>query len=156
MIKTISSDICYIVEKKFTFAAAHALTCLEDDHPCSAFHGHNYELTIKISSRELDGKGFVIDFKEISKAVKPLIEDFDHSTILTYDQLKNTDVIILKHFKKILVLPEEYKNTSSEYLCKYFYDALSYLNNQNTRIIEISISETGKNKATLVYKEQLV
>src|SRR5215468_9371730 len=32
----------YTISKFFEFSAAHHLTGLPDDHPCSRVHGHNY------------------------------------------------------------------------------------------------------------------
>jgi 6-pyruvoyltetrahydropterin/6-carboxytetrahydropterin synthase len=67
----------FTITKDFRFEAAHSLPHLPSDHKCHRLHGHSYRITVECSG-ETDSRGFVIDYAEISDAVKPLIERLDH------------------------------------------------------------------------------
>ena len=84
--------------KEFHFSAAH---CLEiDGHRCSNLHGHNYKVRIEVSG-PTDENGMVIDFDKIKKQVAPLISKIDHTHL-------NITV----------------GNSTSESICKWFYEKL--------------------------------
>ena len=55
----------YRIAKRFGFSASHVLHGLGDDHPCSRMHGHNYEIEVIAEADDLDGRGFVVDFREL-------------------------------------------------------------------------------------------
>lgn len=69
------------VTKEFQFEAAHELP----DHlgKCRRLHGHSYRLLVTFAGDRLQvegpGRGMLIDFDELDKAVKPLIDQLDHS-----------------------------------------------------------------------------
>lgn len=73
------------VTKIFTFEMAHAL--FGHDGPCKSIHGHSYELSVTVKGKPIldvnDPKcGMVIDFSDLKKIVKPLVDELDHSTML--------------------------------------------------------------------------
>lgn len=45
---------------------------------CARLHGHTYSFDVELSSDDLDGTGFVIDFGQIKK----LLDEWDHRTLL--------------------------------------------------------------------------
>ncbi len=67
----------FTITKEFKFEAAHALPHLGPDHPCSRIHGHSYRFTVECTG-DTDERGFVIDYKEISEVVDPIVETLDH------------------------------------------------------------------------------
>ena len=67
----------YRIEKEFTFSAAHQLTGLPEDHPCSRLHGHNYAVKLVLAG-ELSKVGFVRDYRDLDKFKDYLDRDFDH------------------------------------------------------------------------------
>ena len=67
--------------KEFTFAAAHCLKGLDDGHPCTVLHGHNYRVRLEIEGTPDPQTGMVMDFAKIKEVVAPLIERLDHSTL---------------------------------------------------------------------------
>lgn len=69
------------ISKKFTFEAAHRLPAVPDDHPCSKLHGHTYTVEIELTGALDPQQGWLMDYKEISSIVKPIIEDLDHSCL---------------------------------------------------------------------------
>lgn len=64
------------VTKTFTFDAAHHLHAYEGK--CKSLHGHTYQLVITISGF-LDERGFAVDFQDIKKLYKEVIQNrLDH------------------------------------------------------------------------------
>ncbi|MGC4376982.1 6-carboxytetrahydropterin synthase QueD [Fictibacillus sp. Mic-4] len=64
------------VTKEFTFDAAHHLHCYEGK--CKSLHGHTYKLIITISGF-VDERGLVIDFTDVKRIYKEVIESrLDH------------------------------------------------------------------------------
>jgi len=140
----------YAVEKKFNFAAAHALEHLGQDHPCGAIHGHNYVLTVRIEADQVDDTGFVIDFSVLSKDLKHDIDAIDHSFMITTNTSFKDEIKDISIFRKIFTFPEWCKNTSSEYICKYFHyrvKELLEIRKVNYNKIIIKLSETDNNLA---------
>jgi 6-pyruvoyltetrahydropterin/6-carboxytetrahydropterin synthase len=68
----------YRVSKRFGFSASHVLHGLGDDHPCSRMHGHNYEIEVIAEADELDGRGFVVDFRELDDVKRWIDVTLDH------------------------------------------------------------------------------
>lgn len=95
----------FLIEKSFTFSAAHCLREQVDTHKCANLHGHNYTVTVAVQSH-VAPKGMVIDCGLIAKAVEPLVDQLDHSNLNDHFQFE----------------------TTSENLAKWFYDQLKDLN----------------------------
>lgn len=70
------------IEKIYEFEAAHRLLGMPEGHQCGRIHGHSYKVHILLSAPNLDDKGMVVDFGEVSKVVKPMIADLDHRLLL--------------------------------------------------------------------------
>lgn len=70
----------FTVSKRFTFEAAHSLPHLPVGHKCRNVHGHSYVVEVFVSG-PLDARGFVVDYAEISAALKPIIAQLDHQNL---------------------------------------------------------------------------
>lgn len=70
----------FTVSKRFSFEAAHSLPHLPEGHKCRNVHGHSYVIEI-FCTGPLDARGFVVDYAEISAAMKPIIEQLDHRNL---------------------------------------------------------------------------
>jgi 6-pyruvoyltetrahydropterin/6-carboxytetrahydropterin synthase len=64
--------------KDFTFEAAHQLTLVPPGHQCGRLHGHSYKVRIHCKGT-LNQNDWVVDYAEIAKATRPIIEELDHS-----------------------------------------------------------------------------
>lgn len=76
--------------KVFHFETAHAIHGY--DGKCRNIHGHSYELHVTIAGETpetgfIPAPGFVIDFKEIKKAGKEVLDLLDHKIVLSEDFL---------------------------------------------------------------------
>ena len=75
--------------KEFTFDAAHFLPNVPDGHKCKEMHGHTYRLRVWLNGK-LDAKlGWVIDFADLKKAVKPMLDKVDHKCLNNIEGLNN-------------------------------------------------------------------
>ncbi len=68
------------ISKSYSFSAAHHLPQMPDGHPCKRVHGHNYEVTVLVRGK-LDKRGFVLDYHDLDRIVKPIIEALDHQDL---------------------------------------------------------------------------
>jgi 6-pyruvoyltetrahydropterin/6-carboxytetrahydropterin synthase len=109
-----------------TFAAGHALR--EYKGKCENVHGHNYRVQITVEGERLNRIGLLVDFVELKRIVREVMERLDHQFI---NDLEPFTVI----------------NPSAENLAKYFYDEVSSRmatdnGDAPTRIAQIKIWET--------------
>lgn len=74
------------ITKEFKFEAAHQLPYHKGK--CARLHGHSYRVQVTVTGEVIPNElaqsdsGMVMDFYEVSKAMKPLIEDMlDHRSL---------------------------------------------------------------------------
>ncbi len=113
------------VAKQFTWEAAHRLPWHAGD--CKNLHGHSYKMTVEVEG-EPDERGMLIDFKEIKKILAPLIDDWDHATIVAEDDI-DLRYAIQKLGSRLALLPYD---STAENLSRY---AAEYLMNQGNEIL---------------------
>jgi 6-pyruvoyltetrahydropterin/6-carboxytetrahydropterin synthase len=91
------------------------------------FHGHNYELVVKVTGKPEKKTGFVMDMKLLGDLVKEqVIERFDHKNL-------NLDV---ENFKKL--------NPTAENIAIVIYDLLRpHIDKKND--LQIRLYETPRN-----------
>ena len=65
------------LKKTLSISAAHELGIGE----CAKLHGHNWKITVRCSSRELNKNGMVIDFNKIKK----IVMEYDHTHLEEHD-----------------------------------------------------------------------
>jgi 6-pyruvoyltetrahydropterin/6-carboxytetrahydropterin synthase len=75
--------------KEFTFEAAHRLPNVPEEHKCHRLHGHSFRVRVYVEG-DLDPKlGWIMDFADIKKAVKPVIKQLDHYFLNEIEGLEN-------------------------------------------------------------------
>lgn len=117
------------IEKIFTFEAGHTL--LHHDGKCKNPHGHSYTVKIAIRKNELETtgpkKGMVMDFQDISRVVKPMIEEyFDHAWLNTTLQTETP---------------------TAEFMAKWIFD---YLEKKLVGLYRVTINETASSSASYI------
>jgi 6-pyruvoyltetrahydropterin/6-carboxytetrahydropterin synthase len=75
--------------KEFSFDAAHRLPHVGEGHKCARLHGHTYKVTIFVVGAVGENSGWVMDFGEIKKAFKPILNQLDHYYLNDIDGLDN-------------------------------------------------------------------
>jgi 6-pyruvoyltetrahydropterin/6-carboxytetrahydropterin synthase len=67
--------------KEFTFEAAHSLPAAPEGHKCRKLHGHSFKVEVSIEGEVNAETGWVYDYAVIGDAMRPLIEQLDHSNL---------------------------------------------------------------------------
>ena len=84
-----------IIYKQFTFDSAHFLPGVPAGHKCRNLHGHTYSLTVFIEGFLQADQGWVIDYAELKKNIKPIIDIVDHQLLNNIPGLENPTTEIL-------------------------------------------------------------
>ena len=104
------------------FSAAHSLTGYQGN--CAHVHGHNWIVEVFVRCLELNDIGIGVDFRDVRKAIKDVINDLDHSCLNEHLEFKNT-------------------NPSSENIAKYLYRELrEKINSAGVKVSKVKVSET--------------
>ena len=120
------------IHVKADFAAAHCLR--EYDGDCERLHGHNWTVEVFVKCLRLNEIGIGIDFRDVKKALRDVVEKLDHSYLND-----------LPSFQK--------QNPTSENIARYVYRELSgRLNRDDVKVSQVKISETPG--AGVYYREE--
>ncbi|MEM6334297.1 MAG: 6-carboxytetrahydropterin synthase QueD [Planctomycetota bacterium] len=92
-----------VLTKTLEFDAAHRLLTFPEGHKCRGLHGHSFKVDIVLEGEVDPAKGYLVDFGEIKRAAKPLIDRLDHHYLNDIEGLE---------------VP------TAENLAKWFYDRL--------------------------------
>jgi 6-pyruvoyltetrahydropterin/6-carboxytetrahydropterin synthase len=79
----------FTLSKEFRFEAAHFLPHVPTGHPCRKMHGHSYRLWIAVRGEAAPETGWVMDYGDLSRAVRPALEPLDHSLLNAIPGLEN-------------------------------------------------------------------
>ena len=111
-----------------TFSAGHALRNYRGK--CENVHGHNYRIEVTAQGEQLDSIGLLVDFVELKRVMKEVIEYLDHRFIND-----------LEPFDKV--------NPSAENIAKYFYDRISagLSTEAPIRLAQVKVWETDTSSA---------
>lgn len=96
--------------KGFSFSACHMLP----GHPkCGRLHGHTYTVNLKIDGKA-DETGMVMDFGNVKKALKQILDELDHKVIVPgtgsdFKLIKNEEEesVRIEIGGKFYIFPEE-------------------------------------------------
>jgi len=107
---------------KTHFSAAHALRGYQGD--CARLHGHNWIIEAFVKCKDLDDIGIGIDFRDIKKGVKDVLQGLDHFNLNELPAFRD-------------------ENPTSENIAKFIYKELSKkLNSEVVKISKVKVSET--------------
>ena len=120
------------VSAEQSFAAGHALRGYKGK--CENVHGHNYRIRVTIEGEQLNSIGLLVDFVEMKRLMKEIIEYWDHKFI---NDLPPFDEI----------------NPTAENMAKWFFERMQEglangVAEVPARIKEVKVWETDRNIAT--------
>jgi len=78
-----------VIYKTFSFAAAHRLPNVPEDHKCFGMHGHTFRIEVYVQGPLKPRAGWVMDFADIAAAFNPLQEILDHRCLNDIQGLQN-------------------------------------------------------------------
>jgi len=112
------------IKVRKNFSAAHHL--LNYDGECEKQHGHNWKVEVYVRGEELNEANILMDFKDLKRELKKVIDLFDHE-----------DINELPQFKDV--------SPSSEIIAKFIYEKLKETIPQ---IHKVTVWETENNCAS--------
>jgi 6-pyruvoyltetrahydropterin/6-carboxytetrahydropterin synthase len=99
----------FTVCSEVRFAAAHFIRGHRGG--CQNLHGHNYRVRVCVRSDQLDALGMVMDFVELKRVTRQVVERFDHQLINDvppFDVDNTTAELLAAHvFREIAALLDE-------------------------------------------------
>lgn len=134
----------YILKVEYSFEAAHFLA--GHAGKCRNIHGHGWKVVAEVESSTLvaegESRGMVVDFSQLKKDLKQIVDIYDHALIVETDTLRKTtyDNLVEDGFRLI----EVPFRTTAENFAKYFFDALS---EKEYAVTRVSVFETPSNCA---------
>ncbi|MAK37116.1 MAG: 6-carboxytetrahydropterin synthase QueD [Flavobacteriaceae bacterium] len=127
----------FILRKRYSFQAAHFLPLVPDGHQCGRMHGHSYSVVIEIGSKNLK-KGWVIDFADLDRCIKPIIKTLDHQSLNDFIENPTVENLCVYIADNFLASIEDYT-----------YDE----RDQEIYLLAVEVSETLKTKCRYELKE---
>lgn len=88
MITTKRLEQVFKLWKDFNFEAAHQLTKVPAGHQCGRIHGHSYKVRIHCEGNLDPSRDWVVDYADIAKVTRPIIDKLDHTFL--------NDIILLE------------------------------------------------------------
>ncbi|MDP8235040.1 MAG: 6-carboxytetrahydropterin synthase QueD [Candidatus Erginobacter occultus] len=121
----------YEVFIETSISSAH---CLDGyPGPCARVHGHNWRIKAVVSCRELDERGFAVDFQDLKEQVEEICSRLDHRELNRLDAFRD-------------------ENPTAENLARHIYRELSSrFTDGRIRIARVEVRETSDSGA--VYRE---
>lgn len=110
------------------FSAAHHIPNYPGD--CARVHGHNWVMEVTTQASELNEIGLSIDFKDIKRSAKKLIDRWDHQNLNELEEFRT-------------LAP------TAENVAQFTYRFLSSeINSDRVRVVRVSILENQRCSAT--------
>jgi len=116
------------ISVEYAFAAGHALRGYKGK--CENVHGHNYKVQLVVGGEQLDSTGLLMDFVDVRRAIKALVERLDHTFLND-------------------IAPFDKLNPSAENIAKYFCDELEpQVRVRGLQVQAVTVWETDTTSAT--------
>ncbi len=115
------------------FSSAHYLR--NYNGACENLHGHNWKVIVTVEGEKLDETGLLIDFKELKKILKHILQELDHKLL--------NDI---PFFQK--------NNPSSENIARYIFENLKKALKQKSelKVKKVTVFENEKTSASYYEK----
>ncbi|PLA74311.1 6-carboxytetrahydropterin synthase QueD [Hydrogenovibrio sp. SC-1] len=121
----------FILKTLLDFASAHSLRGYPGD--CAKLHGHNWKIEIEVIGHKLNEIGMLIDFKEIKRHAKAVIDELDHSFLNDHP-----------HFKEL--------NPTAEHIAQYIYREIqNRIGSNQLKMHRLTVWENDRN--CVIYSE---
>jgi len=135
----------YILRAEHSFDSAHFLSGYEGK--CANIHGHRWRIVAEVAGEKLASegqlRGMVIDFGDLKKDVKKMVDDHDHALIVETDTMRELTLKCLREDGfNIIEIP--FRPTAEEF-SRYFYEILE---EKGYQVKRVTVYETPTNCAT--------
>jgi len=142
----------YILKAEHSFDSAHFLSGY--DGKCSNIHGHRWKVEVEVQSEALVNggqlDGMVIDFGDLKKDVKAMVDYYDHVLIVQEGSMRDATLNCLKQdgFNLIEVT---FRPTAENFSAFFF----GLMKNKGYNVRRTTVYETPTNSATYEESEVL-
>ena len=129
------------VAKEFKWEMGHRLP----DHfgNCKNIHGHSYKMIVEFDGN-LNENEMIIDFYDVDKLLKPLIDRLDHAFMVNKNDTAVIEFLDKIKSKKLVV---DF-NSTVENICKYVLDEIKKFNlPKNIFSVSVRIYEINEDYA---------
>lgn len=125
------------IAKEYCWEMSHRLPF--HDGPCKNLHGHSYKMILALEG-ELDKNSMVLDYYEIDRIIKPLINQLDHAFLCDKDDKLMIEFLATNGFK-YSIIPYV---TTSENIVTFFLDSIKekFQKFDNLHKLTIAVYET--------------
>lgn len=114
----------YVLKVEHSFDSAHFLSGYSGK--CGNIHGHRWRVEVEVTSRELmdEGtcRGMVVDFKDLKKDVREVMDFYDHALIIERGTLRSETLNCLTE-DGFRVIEVAFRPTAENFSC-FFYKAI--------------------------------
>jgi 6-pyruvoyltetrahydropterin/6-carboxytetrahydropterin synthase len=123
------------IAKEFRWEMGHRLP--EHFGNCKNIHGHSYKMVVEIDG-EVNPSGMVMDYYDLKKVVKPVLEKLDHAFMVYEEDNIVIDFLNTMKSKKVVV---NFQSTV-ENICGYILHQLKDLFPPNIKTLTVRVYET--------------
>ncbi|MEQ9103056.1 MAG: 6-carboxytetrahydropterin synthase [Rhodothermales bacterium] len=128
------------IAKRFRWEGAHRLPWHEGR--CRDLHGHSYTMFVELEG-EPDENGLLVDFKHVKNALAPLVDAWDHSTLVAAGDAKLLGIMQDAGWRHA-VLPYD---TTAENICIFVADhlietSIDMLRARRIHAVRVRVQET--------------
>ena len=122
------------IVKTFSWVMGHRLAFHKIG--CSNIHGHNYTAKVTVRGEIDESTGFVMDFKDLKKAVMPLIDEMDHSFMYHMSDRLMCDIFKENPELKSIQMTVQ---PTAENIARYIFDKIK----DDIPVIRVKVYETA-------------
>ena len=110
---------------------------------CRNLHGHSYKCLVEFSG-DPDMNGMVLDYYDVKKIIGPIIEQLDHSFMVSRDDTEVIEALEKLNSQKVVVDFE----TTAENICLYLLGKIKTSDlPSNIHSVKVRVLETGNTYA---------
>ncbi|OGU86006.1 MAG: 6-pyruvoyl tetrahydropterin synthase [Ignavibacteria bacterium RIFOXYB2_FULL_35_12] len=129
------------VAKEFKWEMGHRLP--EHFGNCKNIHGHSYKMIVEFEG-ELNKNEMIIDFYDVDKIIKPLLEKFDHAFMVNKNDKEVLEFLDKIKSKKVVV---DF-NSTVENICNFILNEIIRVElPKNISSVTVRIYETNEDYA---------
>lgn len=124
------------IAKEFHWEMGHRLPF--HNGKCKNLHGHSYKCMVEFAG-DPDSNGMVLDYYDVKKMIGPIIEQLDHSFMVSKDDREVIEILEKLNSQKVVVDFE----TTAENICLYLLEKIKSSGlPSNIRSVKVKVLET--------------